>query len=326
MLTRPQRPLPFGKRRFYPRQASGLLVPALGLILKGGDLPTVRVGITANTTNFNLFTAAGSPKGAVNVVVTIDPGVYVYSTSTAVGGFDMGVGWAQGSRCYWVNKGFVLGKGGKGAQQATAESGGPALILRPNLQYLLDNLLGAICGGGGGGGGTVSFPVGYPGLVYYSPGGGGAGGGDGGTFVDPYGGTAPGGPGGGPGASGSVASASSYSGGGGGGRIVPGVGGAGGSAPIGAATPAQGGGAGGGGGCVVHENGSTSVGGTGGSGNNAGGAPNNVPWAGGGGGGWGAAGNYPGGAYGAGVGGAAVQLNGQGPFWIATGTRFGAVA
>jgi hypothetical protein len=302
----------------------------------GGGLPVLSVVTTTNTTGFNLFSAAGSPAFPVDVRHTINSGIYVYSLSIATPGYDLGAGWAAGSKGTLTNLGFVLGKGGKGATDAGGgitgpESGGPAMKLQSGLTFSIDNNGQYIAGGGGGGGGLSLFiDVAYGSAS--TGGGGGAGGGDGGNSNFPYdsgGGFGAGGAGGGPGSNGgagSVGASSSEGGGGGGGRVLPGTGGAGATCSgINVGSGGGGGGAGGGGGEQVGISGCSGSGsGTGGASNGAG--SNGTGLSGGGGGGWGAAGGSAG-STGGGAGGKAIDLNGQAsPTFINTGNVYGAVS
>jgi hypothetical protein len=252
---------------------------------------------TANAT-LNLSSISGYVSGKSDITVTINSGVYLYSTST--GGYGLNIsGATTGDTLTIVNNGFILGQGGGGGNAGVGgASGGPALNLNFGMSTCtINNTNGSayIAGGGGGGGGGNSPNV--PGSA--GGGGGGAGGAAGGNGS----GGQPGGAGGSIGASGSPAPGS-----GGGGRVLAGTGG-------GANT---GGGSGGGGGNSAVNNPTskspgTSPGGAGGSANAGGasspgaGSPNGS--GGGGGGGWGAAGGIGNG--GAGSGGKAVNLNGK---------------
>jgi len=259
---------------------------------------------TANAT-LNLSSISGYVSGKSDITVTINSGVYLYSTST--GGYGLNIsGATTGDTLTIVNNGFILGQGGTGGTSTAGNSGGPALNLGFGMSACTINNTNAsayIAGGGGGGGGASSGSA--------SGGGGGSGGGVGGAG----GGT--GGAGGGVGASGSNGTV--YSGGGGG-RILPGSGGAGGSATKGNGDFGRGGGSGGGGGCYSSTG--NSSGGAGGSGNSAGSTSST-----GGGGGWGASGGTGNGGSG-GSGGKAVNLNGKTLTWTSGNTTrvYGAVS
>lgn len=314
----------------------------VGFSSAGGGLPISSLITSVNTTNFVLFTALGSPAFPVDVRHTINSGVYVYSTSTATPGYDLGTGWAAGSIYSMINGGFILGRGGKGASgfnngMNAPGAGGSALVIRSGfLTYTIDNNGAYIAGGGGGGGG-----IHYAGGGYYYPansvgGGGGAGAGDGGdTFKSgsPYG-ISTGGAGGSPGVTGADGGFAFQFGGlyqsagGGGGRILPGLGGAGASGS-GAGDGAKGGGAGGGGG--LNGTGSQSAPNGGGSNSAGGNSASGNAYTGGGGGGWGASGGSGYGpnvttTYNGAAGGNSVVLNGQTIIWVNVGNRYGTIS
>lgn len=278
--------------------------------------PAVSYIFASNTTNasLNVASISGYIAGLSDVVVTINSGIYVYSTSTGTPALSLSGG-TTGDTVKIVNNGYIAGMGGTVIVNQVSGSGGPALSLGFNTT--IDNTnASAYIGGGGGGGGNATY------------GGGGAGGGgtmafDGSSFSVLAGGgpgetgqtgatrsgtagTITGGGGGGAGGggggyitSGSGKTLNSTSGfGGSGGRIFPGVGGAAG----------PGGGAGGSG---------NSVGGNDTQGNGCGG-----------GGGWGAAGGFGGsGVWPAGAGGYAVYLNGHTVTWVGGDTTriYGAI-
>lgn len=260
---------------------------------------------TVDTTTLSSYIA-----GVTDVVITVSPGVYVYSDNNAIAGLTIG-NFIAGDTVKLTNNGYIMGRGGTGASgNGAAGVGGPAM----NIFYpitLTNNSY--IAGGGGGGGGTRDGPSGAT-----AGGGGGAGGGTGGNGFGVSGGA-----GGGPGASGGSGTSTNNlygvgHGGGGGGRILPGTGGGG---------NGGGGGAGGGGG-----NYSNSSGGSGGGGTSTGSGGSFV--GGGGGGGWSAAGGNgvsggPAGRYSGssgGAGGKAINLNGYSITYVTTGTIYGAVS
>jgi hypothetical protein len=105
----------------------------------------ISLTIAADSTNYNIFSAAGSPNTAKALTVTVNSGVSVYSTNTALPGLTTGSGWALGSTIRIVNNGTIAGAGG-----STAAKGGDALSL--SWPVALDNTNGYLYGGGGGGG------------------------------------------------------------------------------------------------------------------------------------------------------------------------------
>lgn len=139
-------------------------------MMRGGPRVINPITISANTSNFNMFTAAGSPTDAVDVLVTINAGVIVSSSSTAAYAFDTGV-FPAGSTLTLVNNGVILGRGGNGGSNITGTatagaSGGPALRAQSLISIWNNNRIAG--GGGGGGGGGGNDPN-------YGAGGGGGG-------------------------------------------------------------------------------------------------------------------------------------------------------
>jgi hypothetical protein len=116
--------------------------------------------IAANTTNYNLKSAATAAgwDGIKPLIatVTINSGVYVYSTSTGSYAFDTGATFPSGTTLVLVNNGIILGKGGGGgagsvgaAAGSAGAGGGPAFIAQAAISVTNNNTFG---GGGGGGG------------------------------------------------------------------------------------------------------------------------------------------------------------------------------
>ena len=295
----------------------------------------------ANATNqtVTLSGLSGYKTATTCVFITINPGLYIYSTSTATPALTI-TGSTTGDRVRIVNQGYIMGMGGTGASGLSLPAnGGNAISV--SLPTTIDNTYStAYIGGGGGGGGGYGAHTNAGGPA--GSGGGGAGGGAGGNAiysgfpagtggaggaigqsgasaadVNSAGNIAGGGKGGGAGGgagyntTGSCGTGCGQSGGGGGGRIFPGVGGAAG----------------------VHSGTCSGTGGyAGGSGNNAGGgtATGNPASGAAGGGGWGASGGASSNAiivgccgsvagYNVqlgGTGGKAVALNGNSITWV----------
>ena len=272
---------------------------------------------SSNTTNasLNVATIGGYSAGKSDITITVNSGVYVYSTSTGTPGLTLSGG-TSGDTITLVNNGFILGQGGTGGSgrgsppfyNNNAVAGGTALQL--GFTTTVNNTNGSAYIAGGGGGGASST----------KGGGGGAGGGNGGDY---YNGGGYNGVGGGPGSAGtnstiySTSKGSNGAGGGGGGRILPGSGGQGGGGNIGHLN-GYGGGAGGGGSGDSYSNPTTNRGGDGGSGSGTGG--NGTNGASGGGGGWGASGGSGGNGGSPAGGGKAVNLNGQSITWTSGDT------
>lgn len=276
---------------------------------------TVSLTYSAPKQNANLPVDFPGTPSAAKWEVTINPGVYIWSDSTASAALTTGGPYPSGLTI--INNGYIIGKGGSGGiGNGVVGNAGGAAILIGSAGITITNNAGAYIAGGGGGGGSGWK---NPGGGSTSGGGGGAGGGASGT--------------GGAGGAIGVAGAS-----GGGGRILPGTGGAGGVNGGGG-----GGGAGGGGGTSPF--GIAAPGGTGGSANSVGGdapgfrstssSPRSAGYGAGGGGGWGATGGsgifgdvpvnnsrYIGG----GTGGKAIALNGQTITQTNSGTIWGAVS
>ena len=304
------------------------------------------VTLTTNTTNYslNITTLSGYVAGVSDVLITVNSGVYVYSTSTANAGMTL-TGGTTGDTVKIVNNGFILGMGGKGGganniytvrAYIAGTAGGNAISLGFNTTIDNTNAAAYIAGGGGGGG--AYYANFYNTCTGTAAGGGGAGGGAGGNAITGTSPTSPltplchpGGTGGAVGASGGNGTQGGdpqggccpgqYYTGGGGGRILPGTG------ATGVSSAGVGGGAGGAGagyGIFCSCSGTHYyAGGNGGSANGAGsaGAANT-----GGGGGWGASGGN-GGQTGY-AGGKAVALNGKTVTWVSGNTTrvYGAVA
>lgn len=327
---------------------------------------TVSYTYTTNTQNasLNVSTIGGYVSGVTTITVTVNSGIYLWSSSTGTPGLYI-TGRTGGDTLTLVNNGYIIGCGGSGAGYygvgpnspvATGSyglgGGGPALSIGCSLTIQNNSY---IAGGGGGGGGLSN-----------STGGGGAGGGNNGPLYWIYNGPTPVGPGfvpaikggtggGGIGSSGAQGApyvyGSSYAitsaTGGGGGRILPGT-----TTPTQSATNAgvtatsgAGGGANNAGGNAPQVSGTfaygTITGSTGGAGGQAGGggalaygtAYYGYVVASAGGGGWGAAGGSVIQTSPAGTGttpgasgGNCVQLNGNTVTWSATGNRYGAIA
>jgi hypothetical protein len=148
----------------------------------GAGSGNVQLVIAADVANYDLFAHAGSPAGVVNVQLTINSGVVVYSNSTGTPALFQSAPFAAGSTVTLINNGTICGRGGdggKGQDGPFAEPGGTpgnpgfdagdAITLQND--WTIDNSNGYIFGGGGGGAGGYSA---------YSSGNGDGGGGGGG--------------------------------------------------------------------------------------------------------------------------------------------------
>ena len=339
-----------------PNSSQNANVPTSGATKLGNFYGAVRrVALTqtfaTNTTQtaIGISTLPGYVAGITDITITVNNGVYLYSTDVSSPALAIS-GATAGDTVTLINNGFIIGKGGAGANGSWSSFGnvngligGPALSLGFNCSITNNSY---IAGGGGGGGAGRRQPDGEGDYVGMG-GGGGAGGGAGGSSQrTPSGFNATGGVGGGPGSSGSNGGQyfGDFGAGGGGGRILPGTGGVGFTNGSGVAynnTYGRGGGAGGSGGSYYGFSSANgyyyaSGGGSGGSGGNAGNSTaSNENSGGGGGGGWGASGGNVvmnlanGGGYTystGGAGGKAIALNGYTVTYLTTGTLYGAVS
>ena len=123
-------------------------------------------------------TASGYVAGLSDVTFNVNPGVNLYSTSVTTAAFTF-TGGAAGDTVIIVNQGVISGKGGNGANTASAPSAGGDAIdlsgLAAGISVTIDNTAtNAYILGGGGGGASTSL----------AGGGGGAGGGNGGHSLN----------------------------------------------------------------------------------------------------------------------------------------------
>jgi hypothetical protein len=151
-----------------------------------------RFTITANTTNYNIYSAMSAApigwnttsKGSADVVV--NSGVVVGTPSTTTYAMDTGTGWPGPSTIVVLNSGSIVGMGGAGGNggpspnpsfSTAGAAGGPAL--RAQRAMTLTNS-GTVGGGGGGGGGgngrAYTAPIGGNNVPFGNGGGGGGGG------------------------------------------------------------------------------------------------------------------------------------------------------
>jgi len=152
---------------------------------------------SANSTNTTITVSslANYAAGKTDILITVNAGIYVYSTVNASPALTISGG-ATGDTIKIINNGFIVGLGGNGAQATgsgtfSGAAGGPAISLTaggPSVTIDNTNASAYIGGGGGGGSSNGSAPPSQNG-----GGGGGAGGGNGASAGD---GTYPGGTGG----------------------------------------------------------------------------------------------------------------------------------
>jgi len=134
---------------------------------------SVSLTISSNTTNYILKNNVGSGyvAGKSNITLTINSGVYLYSTSTSTPALTIS-GFTAGDIITVINNGVIMGMGGQGGDCGQAASGGYFIgnfqygsggngypggpALSTNFTITLKNN-GIIGGGGGGGGGGNGF-------------------------------------------------------------------------------------------------------------------------------------------------------------------------
>lgn len=199
----------------------------------GASRRYIALTISANATNYNVFTQAGNPADVVEVVVTINSGVTV--TSNVAAALTFPSNFASGSTARLINNGAIKGIGGSGGQGGTGNAdndasaasgdngtaGGDAISTYVSIS--IDNTNGEIFGGGGGGGGGAATYTANP-IGTFADGGGG-GGGQQGLSLDNAG--AAGGAGASAGVAGTNASAGVGGAGENGGAVIGGTGGTG---------------------------------------------------------------------------------------------------
>lgn len=134
--------------------------------------------ITTNTANYNIrasAVAAGWDQvKPLAATITINSGVYLYSTSTSTPALATGVTFPAGSTFLVINNGAIYGKAGAGAAAnstngcgapATGFAGGaagPAVSINSNISITNNaNISGGGGGGGGGGGAASQFGIAY---------------------------------------------------------------------------------------------------------------------------------------------------------------------
>ncbi len=151
------------------------------------------LAITHNEENVDVFRRLGSPLSAGTYTVLIADGVVVSSRSVRDKAMSFAGAFASGSVINVTNRGFIIGKGGRGADASVltaatgvvwaigynGEAGGDAIEGPPTgVTVNITNAAGRLWGGGGGGGsGGASAD---DAIASGGAGGGGAGGGQGG--------------------------------------------------------------------------------------------------------------------------------------------------
>jgi len=133
--------------------------------------------ISANTSNYTLNTAKapGYVAGKTDMVLNINSGVIVSSSSTGTAALIVDTSWNAADTVRINNSGVILGRGGNGGAGAYVSpgvaGGSGGLALQVQRALTMNNLNRISGGGGGGGGGGLSV------AVYVDGAGGGGGGG-----------------------------------------------------------------------------------------------------------------------------------------------------
>lgn len=212
----------------------------IGNFYNAANRASIPLVISSNTQNYDVYSNRGPSyiAGNSDITVTINPGVFVGSSTTPTYALSVPGSFTSGDTVRIVNNGVIIGRGGNGGPGAHSSAqiyngaaggtGGRAVYV--NFPTTIDNN-GTMAGGGGGGGGGAADGIvtprppktGGPYSTYYGGGGGGGGagypggsGGSGGSGLLPV--ASPGNPG---------SSGTTSSGGSGGG--APGAGGPGGA-------------------------------------------------------------------------------------------------
>ena len=133
---------------------------------------------TANA-SLNVTTISGYSAGQSDITITVNAGIYLYSTSVGTPGLTIS-GPTTGDTITLVNNGYIMGQGGAGAasNSPSANPGGTALSIGYPITINNTNPAAYIGGGGGGGrsavgGGGGGAGGGNGGYAPYGPGGGG---------------------------------------------------------------------------------------------------------------------------------------------------------
>jgi len=138
---------------------------------------TITATISANTSNYTLNTAKapGYSAGKTDMILNINSGVIVSSSSTGTAALIVDTSWNAADTVRINNSGVILGRGGNGGAGAYFSAGGNGgsggLALQVQRALTMNNLNRISGGGGGGGGGGLSV------AVYVDGAGGGGGGG-----------------------------------------------------------------------------------------------------------------------------------------------------
>lgn len=156
--------------------------------IRAGGNRIVVLTIAANTNDYNVFTAAGSPTDPVDVFLTINAGVVVSEATPANGAIFTTASFKAGSTMKIVSLATIAGGGGVGGAGGNWNDGSLAVVsgsaggtaIDCQIPLVIDNTSGNVFGGGGGGGGgEAAGSANAPPSSSTAAGGGGGGGGRG---------------------------------------------------------------------------------------------------------------------------------------------------
>ena len=133
---------------------------AIGRHLPGGGRLVANLSLSGNSADYLLDTSkvSGYVAGQTDVILTIESGAVIGSTSTSTYAVNVDTSWNAGDTVKIINNGTIEGKGGAGgAADSSGGAGGPAL--RCQRAVTVDNVGTIASGGAGGAGGTSSGNV-----------------------------------------------------------------------------------------------------------------------------------------------------------------------
>lgn len=138
-----------------------------------GKLYTFYYTVASNQANFDLRTAAINAgwNGSRYLVVTINSGVNIYSTTAGSAGLILSGSFAKGLTI--INNGSIWGCGGNGAYGSGGDGAAGGDAISTTSAFTLNNQGYVLGGGGGGGAGLTTTNV--AGNSYNAGGGGGGG-------------------------------------------------------------------------------------------------------------------------------------------------------
>ena len=181
-----------------PNAPANAAIPTSGTISMGNfygatNRISVPITIAANSFNYDVFANRGPAyvAGISDVVVTVNPGVTVGSTSTGTFAMLVPSGFNPGDTVTIVNNGVIQGMGGRGgnggnSQPPNSTAGAPGSVGGNAISVSRTTVItnnGTVAGGGGGGGGASGIVVSSPkgSSNFGGPGGGGGAGFNGGA-------------------------------------------------------------------------------------------------------------------------------------------------